>query len=382
MSHPSYRLSSAGSKLDPTTDQAPKLLFRSSPSSADEPVWLEFRDPVRILQSSERSSVIPLLKEIEAATTAGFYAAGFVAYEAAPAFDPALTAHSPGPLPLAWFGLFRSVRAHHDLPWSPGPAIGHLDWQPTVGLNDYRSAIQSIRDAIERGESYQANFTFRLRTAFEADPWSLFASLVTAQPVQHAAYLELDSHVICSASPELFFRLSGTDITSRPMKGTARRGPTTRSDRQLALDLYNSSKNRAENLMIVDMLRNDLGRIATPGSVSVESLFDLETYESVHHLTSSVTARTTRSLADIFGALFPCASITGAPKVRTMELLTDLETTPRGIYTGTLGFVAPDRQAQFNVAIRTVHIDLPRQLAEYGTGGGIVWDSRAADEYR
>jgi para-aminobenzoate synthetase/4-amino-4-deoxychorismate lyase len=337
---------------------------------------------MRILQSFEHSSVIPLLEEIEAAAAAGLHAAGFITYEAAPAFDPAMTTHPRGALPLAWFGLFKSARRHHRLPGSSSLPIEPLHWQPTVDLTDYKQAIQSIRSAIEKGDTYQANFTLRLRTAYQDDPWSLFARLVTAQPVRYAAYADIGEHVICSASPELFFSLSGTDIAARPMKGTARRGLTSAKDRRMALDLYNSQKNRSENLMIVDMVRNDLGRIAKPGTVRVESLFDLETYESVHQLTSSVTAKTTHPIADIFGALFPCASITGAPKVRTMELLADLETSPRGIYTGALGFVSPDRQAQFNVAIRTVHIDRQRQVAEYGTGGGIVWDSQADDEYR
>jgi para-aminobenzoate synthetase/4-amino-4-deoxychorismate lyase len=354
----------------------------SPQAGEDGSAWLEFREPIRILETDDPESVRVLLDEIEAATTSGLFAAGFVTYEAARAFDPALKTRPAGPLPLAWFGLFETVHRHRELPWPRNNPIGTLDWIPTVNQHEYQQCIYSIREAIEKGQSYQANYTHRLQTVFDADPWDLFATLVTAQPVPFGVYAELDRHVICSASPELFFSLSGTTISTRPMKGTSPRGYTSKEDRRLAQELYDSEKNRAENLMIVDMIRNDLGRIATAGSVRVESLFDLESYASVHQLTSTVTAHTTASLSDIFTALFPCASITGAPKVRTMELLADLERSHRGIYTGTLGFVTPDHEAQFNVAIRTVHIDRERELAEYGTGGGIVWESTAEEEYR
>jgi para-aminobenzoate synthetase/4-amino-4-deoxychorismate lyase len=361
---------------------SPRLLVQSDATEGIGLVWLEFDNPVRIVEATELSAVMPLIEEIEAAADNGLYAAGFVTYEAASAFDQALKTRTPGRLPLAWFGLFSNVRRHRQLPWAVQPTDTLYEWKSSIELPEYRRAIRAIRSAIENGDTYQANFTFRLRTTFEGDPRSLFSRLITAQPVSYAAYVDTGTHVICSASPELFFNLSDDTIVARPMKGTTRRGFTLAEDRKLALALYDSSKNRAENLMIVDMVRNDLGRIATPGSVRVGSLFDLETYESVHQLTSTVTAKTTQPISNILQALFPCASITGAPKVRTMELLADLETTPRGIYTGAIGYVAPDQQAQFNVAIRTVHVDRHLQTAEYGTGGGILWDSGADEEYR
>ena len=359
---------------------ATRVVLHDSPPGDAAPSWIELSEPVRELQAHDLSSVTPLLEEVDAAAAAGLYAAGFVTYEAAPAFDAALVTRPAGQLPLAWFGLFTSVRRHRELP-PVEVEKADLAWMPTLDSAEFAAGVESIRSTIAAGETYQANFTFRLRSPFDGDPWSLFAHLVAAQPVRYAAYVELGNHTICSLSPELFFDLAGEVIRSRPMKGTARRGLTTSEDHQIALDLYNSQKNRAENLMIVDMLRNDLGRIAVPGSVTVDSLFDLETYESIHQLTSSVSARTTRSIPEIFRALFPCASITGAPKVRTMELLSKLEPSARGIYTGAIGFVAPGRRAQFNVAIRTIHIDRLAQTAEYGTGAGIVWDSSADDEY-
>jgi para-aminobenzoate synthetase/4-amino-4-deoxychorismate lyase len=305
-----------------------------------------------------------------------------VTYEAAAAFDPALVTRQPGQLPLAWFGLFRSIIRHESLPLRRAGRPARVAWRPSIDITEYRRAVERIRSAIARGETYQANFSFRLRASFSGSASGFFVQLVEAQPVGHAAFIDIGRHAICSGSPELFFRLENGDVVCRPMKGTSKRGLTSSVDRLRALELYNSPKNRAENLMIVDMIRNDLGRIADPGSVSVSSLFDLERYESVHQLTSEVRARTSRSAVEVLSALFPCASITGAPKIATMRLLADLETAPRGIYTGTLGYFAPDGRATFNVAIRTVHVDRQEQTAEFGTGGGIVWDSEAAAEHQ
>ena len=197
-----------------------------------------------------------------------------------------------------------------------------------------------------------------------------------------SAYVDLGRHALCSASPELFFRLEGDQIVSRPMKGTAARGRTLKEDEGQAAWLRQSVKNQAENLMIVDMVRNDLGRIAHPGTVRVPRLFELEKYPTLYQLTSTVAARTDASLEEIFAALFPCASITGAPKIRTMHLIRRLEKQPRGIYTGAIGWVGPGRRACFSVAIRTVQIERAAGTATYGTGAGIVWDSEAETEYR
>ena len=255
-----------------------------------------------------------------------------------------------------------------------GPRLSH-------GLN---TSARSTRFAthIADGRTYQINYTYRLRAPFSGDPWSFFVTLARKQPSGYSAYLDIGSHVICSASPELFFRLNGRTLLSKPMKGTAPRGKTLADDRAQMDWLQHSEKNRAENVMIVDMIRNDLGRIAEIGSVQVPQLFEIERYPTVLQMTSTVTAQTDASFTQIMSALFPCASITGAPKVSTMKFIAELETTPRGVYTGAIGYLAPERIAQFNVAIRTVTIDRDAQQAEYGVGGGIVWDSDAADEYR
>jgi len=359
----------------------PRVILRALPHDGTPPQWLEFLDLDRVLVANRLEEVKPLLRDAVAAASQ-LHVAGFVTYEAAAAFDPALVTHGRGVLPLAWFGVFRSVRSRRHLPLAVDSPQPLMQWLPEVDLAAYRRAVADIHDAIEAGETYQANYTFMLRASFDQDSPSLFNRLIAAQSVAHAAYLDLGDDVICSASPELFFRLLGSSILCRPMKGTADRGLTPATDRRAALRLYDSAKNRAENLMIVDMVRNDLGRVARPGSVKVTSLFDLETYESVHQLTSTVEAKSDAPIDEIFAALFPCASITGAPKVRTMELLAGLEGGPRGIYTGAIGHIGPTRRAEFNVAIRTVHIDRRQRIASYGTGGGIVWDSSADEEYQ
>ena len=364
-----------------------RVLLQATPWGSDEPEWLEFARPVEVVAARDVAEVLPLVERVEAATDEGLWAAGFFTYEAAPAFDGALKTRPGKPeLPLAWFGLYEEARRYRTLDEVTGAPTAEtipapFDWKPSIDETSYAEAIDAIRTAIGRGETYQANFTMRLRTAFDGDPWALFAHLLRTQPVRHAAYVDLGSQVLCSASPELFFQLAGDSIRCRPMKGTSRRGRDTAEDRQLSLALRDSPKERAENLMIVDMIRNDLGRIARPGSVLVPSLFDLERYDSLWQLTSTVEARTGAGLTEILTALFPCASITGAPKVSTMEILAGLEGSPRGIYTGAIGYAGPTRRAEFNVAIRTVHVDRSVGEAEYGTGGGIVWDSRAEREY-
>ncbi|HQU36495.1 MAG TPA: aminodeoxychorismate synthase component I, partial [Anaerolineales bacterium] len=354
--------------------------------------------------------VLPALREIEDAVNDGFYAAGFLSYESAPAFDAAhlttetfrpersgaqskdtLAPHASTSLlqdhsslrsawdfPYLWFGLYPQPRLISlPQPASPKPA---LTWSPTVLRDTYNSAIERIKNQIADGRTYQVNYTMRLQTDFNADAWNFFLHLAQSQN-NHAAYVDTGRFVIASASPELFFQLDGETVTCRPMKGTTRRGRTTAEDVEQAEWLKDSEKNRAENVMIVDMIRNDLGRIAETGSVRVPELFATEKYPTLWQMTSTVQAETDASLTKIFTALFPCASITGAPKVSTMRIISELETTPRKMYTGSIGYIAPNRKATFNVAIRTALIDRETHTAEYGVGGGIVWDSESGDEY-
>ncbi len=265
--------------------------------------WLHFSEPHEILAVSKLEDVPDALNEVERLVEErGWHAAGFLSYEAAPAFDPALVTHAGDGFPYLWFGLYPQPRAV-PLPQPESPKI-KLDWQPTVDLNSYESAIDRIKEYIAQGRTYQVNYTMRLQAGFEASPWEFFLQLAQTQN-QHGAYVDTGRYVICSASPELFFALDGETITCRPMKGTVKRGRTTEEDQAQADWLQNSEKNRAENVMIVDMIRNDLGRIAKTGSVHVPELFQVERYPTLWQMTSTVTARTNASLLEIFTFPFP-----------------------------------------------------------------------------
>ncbi len=342
--------------------------------------WWSFTGFERAIVAHQADEVAAAVGEVEREVEEdGLLAAGYLAYEAAAAYG--LSVHPPEPdgPPLLWFGLFRGRKPVE--PPATGGDYRFGPWQPALDFPAYAAALDRIKAAIARGDTYQANFTFPLRADFSGDPLALFAALSAAQRAEYGAYLDLGRFVICSASPELFFRRDGARIESRPMKGTAHRGLTTADDRAQIDWLRHSDKNRAENVMIVDMIRNDFGRVARVGSVAVPELFAVERYPTLLQMTSTVTALTDAPLRDVLAAAFPCASITGAPKKRTMELLRDLEIGPRGVYTGAIGVVLPGRRAQFNVAIRTAVIDQARGAAVYHVGSGVVWDSDAAAEF-
>jgi para-aminobenzoate synthetase/4-amino-4-deoxychorismate lyase len=345
--------------------------------------WLHFENPRQIISVTNLDDVHGALQEVERLVEMNnWHAAGFVSYEAAPAFDRALQVIPTDDFPLLWFGLYSEARTlkTSDVFAKPEPKYTQKDFQSSVTRESYNTAIEKIKEAIAQGKTYQVNYTMRLNSKFSGGEWDFFLSLAQTQN-KYAAYIDTGRFVICSASPELFFKLDGNKIYSHPMKGTAKRGRTTLEDKVQAEWLHDSLKNRAENVMIVDMIRNDLGRIAEIGSVHVPELFKIEKYPTLFQMTSTVQAKTDADLDEIFSALFPCASITGAPKISTMKIIAELETTPRKIYTGSLGFISPNRKAQFNVAIRTALIDRETKTAEYGVGGGIVWDSTSADEY-
>ncbi|MCS7207973.1 MAG: aminodeoxychorismate synthase component I [Fimbriimonadales bacterium] len=362
-----------------TASELPYALLRySTPEGRCR--WLQGRSPVRIVQARTHAEVLPALRQVEQATRAGLYAVGFVSYEAAHGFDTAFPA-TPSTYPLAWFGLYRQLQETTAQSADAG-LIHRLCWQPTLCQSAYDHAVERIRELIGAGDVYQVNYSFRLRAPFEGDPLALFWQLYNAQPVPYAAYIDTGELAILSLSPELFFALEGERIISRPMKGTAPRGMTLEDDTRRAQALHGSEKNRAENLMIVDMVRNDLGRIAKVGSVRVPRLFETERYATLWQMTSTVEARTDAPLCAIFRALFPPASVTGAPKIRATQVIHELETTPRGVYTGAIGVILPERKAQFNVAIRTLVYHRDGAQLEYGVGSGVVWDSETQAEYQ
>jgi para-aminobenzoate synthetase/4-amino-4-deoxychorismate lyase len=343
--------------------------------------WQCFETPCQIFTTTSLDEVASVLRQIETLVNIRrWFAAGFIGYEAASAFDPALRTRPGDGLPLLWFGLYPAPE-EIKLPPPHAQAYSLGDVIPSVSQSEYDRAIRSIKNHIHSGDTYQVNYTLRLRAPFFGDPWHLFLAMVRAQSPGYSAFLDAGRFAICSASPELFFRLDGDHLTCKPMKGTVKRGRTLDEDIAMAEWLHYSEKNRAENLMIVDMIRNDLGRVADIGSVHVPRLFEVERHPTLWQMTSTVEARCGKSIAEILTALFPCASITGAPKIRTTHIIADLETAPRGIYTGCIGFISPDRFAQFNVAIRTAVVDRPGGQVEYGAGGGIVSDSVCEEEY-
>lgn len=359
---------------------APTAVIRLSARPGGGAPWRTFRDPVRVVQALTLAEVQPALREVEAAAQAGLHAVGLVAYEAAPAFEPALPVRETGGFPLVWFALFDGFT--EEGPDAPGPfTVG--DWTEDVTREAYAAAIAEIRGQIQAGNTYQVNHTARLHAAFAGDDRAWFAALSAAQPTPYGAYLNLGRWRVLSVSPELFFRLEGGVLTTRPMKGTTPRGRTEAEDRERAAWLPRSVKNRAENVMIVDLLRNDLGRVAAFGSVQVTELCRVERLPTLLTMTSTVQARVRAGLGltDVFAALFPCGSVTGAPKINTMRLIHALEPQARRVYCGAVGVVEPGGDAVFNVPIRTVLLDTETGVAEYGAGGGITWDSEAGDEF-
>jgi para-aminobenzoate synthetase/4-amino-4-deoxychorismate lyase len=347
----------------------------------DTESWLVFEKPVQVLEAREAACVAQTIANAEfLARDRGYHAVGFVSYEAGAAFG--LKTHTaPAGLALAWFALFDpgSVRRIGRVTASGDYELGVLT--PSMTREVFTVAFNRIKQHLADGDSYQVNYTFRMACSFGGDPRALFRDLVAAQEGQHSAFIQTGTYSICSASPELFFSRKGEDLAARPMKGTARRGLTMAEDRGQAHALRSSPKQQAENVMVVDMVRNDLGRIAEVGSVKVPELFAVERYPNVWQMTSLVTARSSAPLQEIFAAMHPSASVTGAPKARTMEILAALEERPRGIYTGAIGHIGPDGDASFNVAIRTACVDHERSSVEFGIGSGIVWDSDADGEY-
>jgi para-aminobenzoate synthetase/4-amino-4-deoxychorismate lyase len=353
-------------------------------SFADGRGWnASFSGPVEQIAAYELKEVIPLLRRAEEAAKRGKWVAVALRYEAAPAFDSALTVSSGGEFPLAWMAVF-------DAPSSTAPtsssesAFRISGWEPGIGKEQYRRAVHSIRDYIERGDTYQVNFTFPLCGALAGDSFACFRAIAESQGAAYSAYLDIGSHQILSFSPELFVERSGRKLVTRPMKGTLARGRWLEEDRQREEQLHESAKDRAENVMIVDLLRSDLGKIAEIGSVEVTDLFAVERLTRVLQMTSTVTAvqRPDVTVTDVLRALFPSGSVTGAPKTRSMAIIKELEQQPRGIYTGAIGMLRPDGDFAFNVPIRTLVVDGGNDAATFGVGGAITWDSTTDGEYK
>lgn len=349
---------------------------------------LLFAGPAEIVEAAEPSGIAGAFARIEAGLARGLHAAGFLSYELGYAFEPRLAGLLPArrSLPLLWFGLFEAPRSiapaalDRDFAALCPPPLRDL----AFGLDetDHAAAVQRVLDYLHAGDAYQVNLTFPIRFRYLGDPLALYGALRASQPVAHGGMVVTGKASILSVSPELFVATAAGRAVTRPMKGTAARGVDAAADEAAKAALRADPKQRAENLMIVDLLRNDLSRISQQGSVEVPALFSVETYPGFHTLTSTVTGklRPGLSLFEQMQALFPCGSVTGAPKLRAMEIIRELEAAPRDVYTGSLGMISPGGDLNFNVAIRTATL-LPGGEGVYGVGGGIVVDSRPAEEY-
>ena len=368
------------------------------------PIWARrFHRPSELATAYHCDEVRPVIRLAEAAARRGQWAILLLDFAAAPAFDAALEVRprEGNTLPLACAAIFdmsdpipapgtSAVVIPGDppsVPFRPGvrasrhPVSLSLGWQPVLRPREYAAALKHIREYIVSGDVYQINFTFPLIGRFKGDPAAWFCSLGPRQPAAYRAYIELGHFRILSFSPELFFTRHGEQITVRPMKGTCPRGRWMEEDRQQSARLLASEKDRAENVMIVDLLRNDLGRIARLGSVQVQKLFDLERHPTLWQMTSTIQARTGAGLEECLAALFPCGSVTGAPKVRAMQIIAELERWPRGLYTGAIGLIQPGGDCLFTVAIRTLVLDTATGQAIYGVGSGVTNDSKVLGEY-
>ncbi|WP_066477227.1 aminodeoxychorismate synthase component I [Bosea sp. WAO] len=376
-----------GQEVEIAALRAPFVLLDDR--SADAGSALLYAEPVEVVEAHGLAEVPGALDRIEAGLASGLHAAGFLSYELGYAFEPRLAALLPEEraLPLLWIGLFRE-------PFTLAPAA--LDRQfaslaappplevVALGLSEeqHAAAVRRVLDYLRAGDAYQVNLTFPIHFRHGGDPLALYAALRASQPVAHGGIVATGAATLLSVSPELFVETQAGRATTRPMKGTVARGADAAGDAAAMVALRADPKQRAENLMIVDLLRNDLGRVSEIGSVAVPKLFSVETYPTLHTLTSEVTSRLRPGLSagDLIRAMFPCGSVTGAPKLRAMEIIHELEGQPRDAYTGSIGRIAPNGDLRFNVAIRTATL-LPDGRGIYGVGGGIVVDSDPASEF-
>ncbi|UTW55899.1 aminodeoxychorismate synthase component I [Kordiimonas sp. SCSIO 12610] len=367
-----------------------------------------FTNPAHIIKANDFSEIEDAILEIEEYARQGYYLAGWLAYECAYAFEPRLGSlyKQKSNEPLIWMMATKSQKT-----LSPAEVENFLNTsnrgnQRHVSLSkpdiqvkkaDYVRAVEAIKDYILSGDVYQVNYTMPVAFDLSGDPLALYQNLRRTQPVAYGAYINTGKHQILSRSPELFIAKKNSNLTAKPMKGTAKRGTSYENDYKRAQNLRSDVKSRAENLMIVDLLRNDLSRISEPGSVAVEDLFDIETYPTLHQMTSTVkgSSKPNLNVSEMLKAIFPCGSVTGAPKIRAMEIIAELETAPRGVYCGAIGYIAPTTDPngldwQFNVPIRTLVIEqdkinslngIPNYKGRFHIGSGIVTDSNIEDEY-
>ena len=342
-----------------------------------------YHNPIEIIRADTPQEIDAAFARLKRAHEAGHYLAGYISYELGLTFEDKLTPLLPETYghPLLCFGVFKDYSAHIPAPLLYTSEPKGVSLRPEWNEADYLKRFKQVQAYLRAGDCYQINLTFPMRGTYEGDPLALYASLRHRQLAKYGGFIRLGGPDLLSLSPELFFKKDGMSMSMRPMKGTLKRNPDPAKDKALREGMAADSKSRAENLMIVDLLRNDLSRLSKPGSVEVPELFSLETYPTLHQMTSRVVSelREGTSFRELFQNLFPCGSVTGAPKIRAMEIIDELEDAPRGAYCGALGYVDPNGEACFNVAIRT--LSLNGNKVSYHVGSGIVLDSDGVDEY-
>ncbi|TIS57239.1 aminodeoxychorismate synthase component I [Mesorhizobium sp.] len=361
----------------------PSAIFRNDESARQ----LVFDNPAEIIVAHEAEDFLPALEAAQTAHGAGKWLAGYLSYEAGYLLEPKLVPLLPAGrrAPLVCLGVF-DAPADQALPRSSAPASNGpiFDARAAWSFEDYAKRFAELHDHIRKGDCYQGNLTFPVHAQWSGDPLAAFDALTERQPVKYGALVALGDPIVLSRSPELFFKIDAEGmIETHPMKGTAPRGATKAEDKRLKAFLRNDEKNQAENRMIVDLLRNDISLISEVGTLAVPELFRIESYPTVHQMVSRVRAKLLpdMTIRQIFAALFPCGSITGAPKIRAMEILHDLEGPPRDVYCGAIGWIAPGGTMRFSVAIRTISLFSGGE-AVYNIGGGVVFDSTAEEEYQ
>lgn len=361
----------------------PFAIFRNDETARQ----LVFDRPAEIIAAHGEADFLPALEAAQAAHDGGKWLAGYFSYEAGYLLEPKLVPLLPAGrrAPLFCVGVFdapvEETIAPGDLPASNGPIF---DAKAAWSSDDYAKRFARLHDHIRKGDCYQGNLTFPVHAQWSGDSLVAFNALTERQPVRYGALVALGDPIVLSRSPELFFEVDAEGmIETHPMKGTAPRGATKAEDDRLKAFLRNDEKNQAENRMIVDLLRNDISLISEVGTLDVPELFRIESYPTVHQMVSRVRAKLLPGLTirQIFAALFPCGSITGAPKIRAMEILRELEGGPRDVYCGAIGWIAPGGRMRFSVAIRTISL-FANGEAVYNVGGGVVFDSTAEEEYQ
>lgn len=385
--------------LDPLMVRPSAIVFLDTARPTDEQRYsFLFTDPHRVYRCRPGMPVAAFLEQLSGESNKG-WVAGYLSYEAAYQLEEKFSGAATCSGDAAWFGVFEEplIFDHHTGTWNrplrmprgkrrgtpvtehyAAPAI-----YPRISRKEYFRAVQKIRALIASGDVYQVNYTYDVSVSSPLHPWELYKTLREQQPVAFGSFVNTGSLAVASFSPELFFMKRGQLLRVRPMKGTAPRGRFTKEDVAVAAALAGDPKNRSENIMIVDLLRNDLGKVCVPGSIRVENLFAVERHPTLHQMTSTVEGRlrNNASFADIVKAIFPSGSVTGAPKIRAMEIIRDLEKGQRGVYCGAIGYLSPDRRAVFSVPIRTLQKNGPGTKWQYRVGSGIVWDSQPMAEW-